>query len=546
MITVVYPPFIAFHHMMQRPQQLFKHLARRGVQAIYHDPGMSGRNPPFREIESNLYLLSRDASLHSLPHHPPVLWISYPPYWQLVNRYYNERLVVFDVCDAAADEFSDWDAGTEKMLERADLVLCSSWPLYEQYRERHPSTYLCPNGVDYDHFATPSPAPSALQELSGPIIGYHGAVASWLDWDLIESAVQMHPDWNFVFVGPPYNLCASQLPQRSNLIYCGPVPYHHLAGYVQAFDAGIVPFQVKEMTRASDPIKAYEYLAAGVGVVGTRLPQLETNPCVRVADDASAFIDALEAVLAEGETQRRWRQIWAKNQSWATRARVVLAALEAHASGAAPDDSPCPAPSRMQQDIATFLNRQVPASSYLEVGAGTGLTSAALAPSARRVATVDILPESLAACRRHRGVESYRADMFNLPFADGEFAVVWNAGVLEHYEFPKQLEALREMKRVAREAVVVAVPHRRCLPYRLGRAAAQRAGVWPYGHEQTYVTLAPLFEQAGLFLEQEADICKETGYWFMDQYLPGWRDVTPSTSWGDTGYLLAGIGRPIR
>lgn len=542
MISVVYPPFISFDTMVQRPQQLLKHLARLGVQAIYHDVGMWGRKPPFREVEPNLYVLSQDAPLHTIPHHPTVLWISYPPHWNLINRYYDERWVVFDICDAAAEEFADWGTGTDNMLERADLVVCSSWPLYRQYQGKHPSVYLCPNGVDYDHFASGSAPPADLTALRGPRIGYHGAVASWLDWDLIEELAHMRPDWNFIFVGPPYNLQARELPQAPNLIYCGEVAYKNLASYVQAFDAGIVPFRVSEMTCASDPIKVYEYLAAGKGVVSSRLPQAEMNPLVTIADHAAGFAQALETILGESPCQRQERQHWAKNNSWKRRAQVIVAALQAWV----PQDGfePSPPPSPMQRDLAAFLLREVPATSYLEVGAGTGLTSHCLVAPGRRIAAVDQQPESLVRCRRHSGVEAYRADMFALPFADAEFDVVWNAGVLEHYPPHRQVEALREMKRVASKAVVAAVPYRHCQPYRLGRHTGEKTQQWPYGDEETYETLAPLFAEAGLVLEKETDLCPEAGYWFMDQYVSGWREFLSPACLGRTGYLLAGIGRP--
>ncbi|MEW6523732.1 MAG: methyltransferase domain-containing protein [Bacillota bacterium] len=557
MRTVIYPPFIAYHRMFQRPQQLFRHLAKLGYRAVYHDPSRTGRKQPYHEIEPNLFLLSSTAGAASIPmEEPPVLWITYPPYWTLVGRYYQEQLVVFDICDAPAGEFAAWAGDVEPMLERAHVVFCSSQKLYQDYRDRHDHVYLCPNGADYEHFAgSNSPPPPELAHLPRPIIGYHGALAPWLDWELITDMVRQRPGWSFVMVGPPYAMRPEQLPQAPNLVYTGEKEYAELPAYVRSFDAGVMPFGLDDMTLAVDPIKMYEYLAAGCCVVSTPLPQAARCPVVQVAEDAAGFIAAIENGLGDAARKASARS-WAESNSWITRARLVQAVLETFLDESAATSEQVQVFDRayavaahqttaMHRALAGFLLKHCPAETYVEVGAGTGLTSSCLARRARRVAAVDLAPAALCRLKQLRRVEAYRADMLRLPFARGEFEVAWNAGVLEHYEEDVQVEALKELGRVASRHVVVAVPHAGCRPYRLGKLVAEVAGRWSYGEERSYVTLAPQFARAGLELVQEASLCPKEGWWFMDASVPGGREILPQEVLeSSAGYLLVSVGRP--
>lgn len=108
--------------------------------------------------------------------------------------------------------------------------------------------------------------------------------------------------------------------------------------------------------------------------------------------------------------------------------------------------------------------------SALEAGCGSGGTSLELARHVplSRLALVDASESALRFCRcltapELQGRTEYvRADIAALPYPDGEFDLVWNVGVVEHYP-PEGIRLIvREMARVTRPggAVVVAIPNR--------------------------------------------------------------------------------------
>ena len=88
-----------------------------------------------------------------------------------------------------------------------------------------------------------------------------------------------------------------------------------------------------------------------------------------------------------------------------------------------------------------------PGERILDVAAGTGSSSAALARSGARVVAVDISPGMIAeGRRRHRKIEFVEADAMALPFGDDEFDAVTISFGLRNIADPKA--ALAEFYRV--------------------------------------------------------------------------------------------------
>jgi SAM-dependent methyltransferase len=136
----------------------------------------------------------------------------------------------------------------------------------------------------------------------------------------------------------------------------------------------------------------------------------------------------------------------------------------------------------------------------LEVGAGSGRDSLALARAGARVFTFDYSDESLRLISSIAGDEMdiVCGDALALPFAGGSFDVVFHQGLLEHFRTPMDL--LRENQRVLRTGgyLLVDVPQRWHY-YTLMKHALMAANRWFAGWETEFSAgeLSRLMRDAG-------------------------------------------------
>ncbi|CAN5774667.1 hypothetical protein BH20CHL4_BH20CHL4_06130 [soil metagenome] len=114
---------------------------------------------------------------------------------------------------------------------------------------------------------------------------------------------------------------------------------------------------------------------------------------------------------------------------------------------------------RFHQVIAAKVLESAP-DSFLDAGCGEGFVSRYLLERSPGldIAGFDWNPGSVALARASNPAESYLvADITRLPFHDKSFDVAGCFEVLEHLHTPRQ--ALRELVRVSRSAVILSVPH---------------------------------------------------------------------------------------
>jgi len=181
----------------------------------------------------------------------------------------------------------------------------------------------------------------------------------------------------------------------------------------------------------------------------------------------------------------------------------------------------------MDQEVLQILRKEInqPEQRILEAGSGSGKISLLLAQDGHRVTLIDYSRAALSASQAlyaSAGVEAefVHGSILDMPFPDGAFDVVWNAGVLEHFSPEEQRRALAEMRRVCRPGgrIITMNPNARCLLYRFGKWLAERRGSWPFGYEEPVVSLAAQFAAAGIEMEREYDAALRSSVMFLGYY----------------------------
>jgi hypothetical protein len=111
------------------------------------------------------------------------------------------------------------------------------------------------------------------------------------------------------------------------------VPYADLPTWLAHAPVWLLPFHDTPLTRAVDPLKVHEYLAAGRRVVATPLPALAgLADVVAMPPDEAGWLAALDAALAAGPLTAPEREALAPRlaaRDW----DVLVARLEALAVG---------------------------------------------------------------------------------------------------------------------------------------------------------------------------------------------------------------------
>jgi len=283
-----------------------------------------------RKLHQKLLARQIARAIHAVrrsPAQPVQVWSFAPDVPYLVGQFGEECFVYYCVDEYSL--FEDFDAeairnSENAMLDRADVVVTTSEALWERKRVRRPDAELVRHGVDYDHFARawrePLGIPTDVQSLPRPIFGFFGLLHHWIDLELIESVAKSRPQYSFVLIGDA-RVDISSLKEISNVYVLGRRSYNELPAYCRAFDAGLLPFAQSAMTRHINPIKLLEYLAAGLPVVSTPLPEAERfSNDVTIAGDADTFAYACDRLGKEGNPDRP-RRISAgiSSQTWETR-----------------------------------------------------------------------------------------------------------------------------------------------------------------------------------------------------------------------------------
>ena len=248
--------------------------------------------------------------------------------------------IVFDYIDDAFG-FSRLPALAERQwqetVRRANRIAVTA-PRLRQLIERTEAgsravIRLIPNGVEYDRFASERPAPADLPA-DAPILCYVGSVYPWLDMELLEVLVRRAPETRLVIIGrshPDVVPRLRALEKNPNFLYLGSRPYEEIPAYLHAAAAGIIPFRRTRLTESVNPVKLYEYCAAGLPTISTAFSDdLQAfRDTILIARTHEEFLSLVPRALAQsGEARFRERlRAFARDNDWDSRASAIAELL---------------------------------------------------------------------------------------------------------------------------------------------------------------------------------------------------------------------------
>jgi glycosyltransferase involved in cell wall biosynthesis len=330
-------PLVVFSHLRwtwvwQRPQHLISRLAAPGQTWFVEEPLVAAAPVPGLQVEQAGgitrvwmegpgpgappgYIMFGDPGSEGykelLLHHfvgveRPLVWL-YTPMALDFARALNPALLVYDVMD----DLASFKGAPEVMrlrqrqaLAEADLVFAGGRSLYKSVVRHNPErTFLFPSGVEPEHYAGARRLRASRRR---PVAGYVGVIDERLDLDLVSNLASQLPEWDIQMVGPLAKIDEASLPQAPNLAYLGVRTYKQLPAVMGGFDVALMPFALNEATRSISPTKTLEYLAAGLPVVSTRVPDVVADfaGVVDFRDGAYGFAAGCRAVLEHSVRER--------------------------------------------------------------------------------------------------------------------------------------------------------------------------------------------------------------------------------------------------
>lgn len=285
-------------------------------------------SPAIQAINRQLIRFRVRAAMRRLGFRRPINWI-FNPAAEVIAGSLADDLLIYHCVDeytafsgVRAESLAEME---RRLLRRADLVIVSAELLYQSKAKGNPRTVLVRHGVDLEHFRKALDArtqvPASIAGLPRPIIGFFGLIADWVDVGVMARVAEHFSGGSLVVLGKA-TTDVSGLQRLPNVHLLGRVPYADLPAYCKGFDVAINPFRISELTLNANPLKVREYLAAGLPVVSTAIPEVEVLGQCRIAADADGFVREVAAALAQpGPSAARSEAM--RSESWGARLEEI-------------------------------------------------------------------------------------------------------------------------------------------------------------------------------------------------------------------------------
>jgi len=243
----------------------------------------------------------------------PYLFIFSENWHDYVIRMPRKKLVYYIVDEHAsfsgidAQQFKDMD---KKLNQAADVIFCSARTLFEKNVKNNPNTYYMPHGVSYELFSSTlddsTTIATDIKPIPGPIFLFFGHISyDWVDHELVKFLAKNKPDWSWVYVGK-YSMDKLEFNDYKNIYLLGEKDFEQLPSYCKGADIATIPFIYSELTNNCNPLKLPEYLAAGLPVVSTNIPEVKRSfgeECY-IGEDHQGFLNACEKAIDENNEHR--------------------------------------------------------------------------------------------------------------------------------------------------------------------------------------------------------------------------------------------------
>ncbi len=341
--------------LFQRPQHIARQFSKQRCLVFYEVTPKTDTVATVKKETDNLYLVNfENWELSQLIKealaacNKPVYIQIYSTNWSMdmneVQDYLNRGFqLLYEYIDDISPALSGTDEIPPYVLDKYNFamstpavpVVTTATQLYEDVKSKRGDknmVYAC-NGVDYEFFQKLSSnfkyEPEFLEIIENGKINvcYYGALASWVDYDLIR-AIDRTGLYNLILFGIPYDdsFENSKIDKLQNVYFLGAKEYNVLKYYAAKMDALIIPFVINSITQATNPLKLFEYMALHKPIVTTAMNECKKYRSVMIAESHQEFLDHL-AATREKQADKAYLDLLdqeARENDWSMKAKAIL------------------------------------------------------------------------------------------------------------------------------------------------------------------------------------------------------------------------------
>lgn len=349
--------------LFQRPQHISLNLSKQKCLVFYEVTHFTDKVKDIKKANDNLILVNLENNKIKKILLSKLDNIKKPKYLQIYSTDWNMKLSEmkqyisdgFKIIYEYIDEINPVLTGTKEIpvniKEKYEYMLTDTENVFVvvtadaikqdvvKKRGEENLVFAC-NGVDYEHyqhidsdFEFDADFKKILDEKK-PIIGYYGAMAVWFDYELLENLAKERPQYNIVLIGTRYDdsLEKSKIENIENIHFLGARNYNILKNYANCFDVCTVPFLINDITKATSPLKIFEYMALSKPIVTTAMDECKKYKSIYIANTKEEFIENIDnALKLNMENDKEYFDTLKKEaleNAWETKARDIINALK--------------------------------------------------------------------------------------------------------------------------------------------------------------------------------------------------------------------------
>lgn len=344
--------------LFQRPQHIANNLAKNNSLVLYEVTTMTDRVKTIKKLSNNLYLvnynnilLNRILMQELAKSQKPKYVQLYSTDWKLsVENIKNYIAKGFKFIYEYIDDISPELAGTKNLpqniidkyefaMSNDEVIVVTTADLLKKDVVEHrgeKNLVVSSNGVDYDFFQSFDEDYEfedefkEILEKGKPIVCYYGALAKWFDYELIKKIGETDK-YSVVLFGIKYDESFDEnLKDEKNIYFLGARDYKVLKNYARKCDILTIPFKINNITRATSPVKVFEYMALNKPIVTTDMNECRKYKSILIGKDHQSFIDMLDKALKSAYDKNYIAVLdkEAKENDWYMKASAIIELLK--------------------------------------------------------------------------------------------------------------------------------------------------------------------------------------------------------------------------